>query len=222
MTQPQPPRLPLEDAYLYGAWIEDIRLDAWDLIVSVRYTNAVSEFYELEPQLNLLSCSIVFQAVGNRLEAEAFRQRWEASDTAWSLAAVAADGAGGFGLVTREAGELLVHCDACVLADVEAFEIDQRYATPVPIVPRTDSMQQFAEWQRNQYIEPLYAQGRLPRFAALFLGGNAALGLALWLLASSHIVSFQVVILVGVTAVVVWFGAMLVWAVRILRPKSHH
>jgi hypothetical protein len=96
MTQRRtPPPLGIDDAYLYGACIEDVRFDGWDLRVAVVYDDQLNEFFELEPRLNLLACTIVFRTVRNRAQAEAFRRQWETADKEWSLSAVSADPAGG-------------------------------------------------------------------------------------------------------------------------------
>lgn len=132
MTQrPTPPPLGIDDAYLYGAWIEDVRFDGWDLLVAVRYDDRVSGFFELEPRLNLLACTIFFQTVRNRAEAEAFRQQWEASDQGWSLSAVSTDPAGGYWLATREGSEITVNCEGCQLEEVELVS-GEAVAWPLP------------------------------------------------------------------------------------------
>lgn len=163
MTQAVP-QLGLEDAYIYGAWIEDIQLDGPDLRVAVRYSDQQTEFYDLEAQLNLWACTLVFQAVQNSADAESFRLRWEDSDNAWSLASVAADPSGGYGLTTREAGDLLVQCQACVLHDVTPFEPNPRYAAPRSTPRPADGVGRLLDWQQHQYVEGYYTQGRIPPY----------------------------------------------------------
>lgn len=132
MTQQrmQPP-LGIDDAYLYGAWIEDVRFDGWDLRVAVVYDDQLSEFFELEPRLNLLACTIVFRTVRNRAKAEAFRRQWETAEQEWSLSAVSADPSGGYWLATREGDELTVDCEACLLEAVQLAPGDAG-AWPLP------------------------------------------------------------------------------------------
>ncbi len=159
----------LEDAYLYGACIEDAALSGGRLSVWVHYSERQPDFYELEPLLNLLRATLEFEGIGSDSSyrdatqaraagAPEFLDRWERADQGWSLAGVAAV-PGGFVIDVREAGEFAIAATHCTLSDVEPFAPDPHYAERPPLeIPATPAPG-FEGWLSHQYSSGLGAAG---------------------------------------------------------------
>ncbi|GEM_PF-4110585 len=167
-------QLLLEDVYLYGAWVEDVSLDAWELRLTFGYPPAAPGYQDLWPHINVARGTLVFamrsgvpavpknpkQPIHRQTffpSARDFARRFEESDEAWSLAGVAAI-AGGFVIEVREAGEFGIAATECTVRDVEPFAPDPDDAQLAMPAIAASPAPDFEHWLSHQYLR----EGEVP------------------------------------------------------------